>query len=152
MQGQNGYIYDRLSDYCDTGVSYVSLSFVTRSPEHDNATGYPATGFAAHCGGDYYYKNGHKSGLLQSCETLKEDIPKCQVKGVKVLLSIGGEWSTESDYRVSTEDNARYFSDFLWNAFGPFNATWDGPRPFDSETTHNAIDGFDFDIEGAFGE
>lgn len=152
VQGQNGYIYDRLSDYCDSGVSFASLSFINRAPEHDNATGYPGTGFAAHCGGDYYYKNGHKSGLLSNCATIKEDISYCQARGIKVLMSIGGEWSDDFDYRVSTEKNGRSFAEFLWKAFGPYDPSWDGPRPFDTNTTHNAVDGFDFDIEQPFGK
>lgn len=78
---------------------------------------------------------------------MKQDIPYCQKRGVKVLMSIGGVWSNDADYRVSTEQNGRDFSDFLWGAFGPYNTSWTGPRPFDFNGTHNAVDGFDFDIE-----
>lgn len=153
-QGQNGYIYDRLSDYCDSGVKYATLSFIQQAPEHD-VTNWPGMGFAAHCGGDYYYKNGTKSHMLSNCQTIKEDIPYCKSRGVKILLSIGGVYDpkVDADYKVTTEENGRYFADFLHGAFGPFDPTWDGPRPFDlNNSTHNSVDGYDFDVEEAFGK
>lgn len=85
---------------------------------------------------------------------MKQDINYCKSKGVKVLLSIGGEYNTgPSNYDVTTEENGEYFADFLYGAFGPYDPNWDGPRPFDfSATEHTSVDGFDFDIEHDFSE
>lgn len=85
---------------------------------------------------------------------MKEDIPYCQEKGVKVLLSIGGVYDPAvSNYEVTTEENGEYFAEFLYGTFGPYDAEWNDPRPFDfSETEHTAVDGFDFDIEWDFGK
>jgi hypothetical protein len=38
-------------------------------------------------------------------------------------------------------------ANFLWGAFGPKSAAWNGPRPIDYNGKNNVIDGFDFDIE-----
>ena len=84
---------------------------------------------------------------------MKEDIPYCQSKGIKILLSIGGVYNTgASNYKVSSTANGVSFADFLYNSFGPYNASWTGPRPIDSDdgTIHNKVDGFDFDIEQPF--
>uniref|UniRef100_A0A0D2XHK4 chitinase n=1 Tax=Fusarium oxysporum (strain Fo5176) TaxID=660025 RepID=A0A0D2XHK4_FUSOF len=84
------------------------------------------------------------------CHTIKEGIPYCQERGVKVLLSIGGVYNEAgSNYKVTTDDKGVDFADFLYKAFGPYDQSWDGPRPFDSDdgTTRPAVDGFDFDIE-----
>ena len=83
---------------------------------------------------------------------IAEDIPYCQSKGVKVLLSIGGEFNQDprwySDYTVSTRENGVDFAKFLSNAFGTAKADYDGPRPFGDVT----VDGFDFDIEKSLGK
>ncbi len=153
MQGQNGPT--RLADVCSAdGVNYVTLAFVNQSPEKDGKTGYPGTNFGAHCASATYSVNGQASNLLSGCTQIAADIPVCQAKGVKVLLSIGGVFvsSSASDYTVSTTANGQAFATFLWGAFGPYASTWKGPRPFDISTTkHNSVDGFDFDIETKFG-
>ncbi|KAI6782540.1 uncharacterized protein J7T54_003551 [Emericellopsis cladophorae] len=148
----NGYWgqwgFERLADYCDTGVEYVSLAFVNVAPEHGN--GYPGTNFAGHCGGGVYTApNGEPSDLLSECQILKEDIPKCKEKGVTILLSIGGVFNEDtSNYEVSSVENGVDFADFLYGAFGPYNPDWEGPRPFDlDEDNHTSVDGFDLDIE-----
>jgi hypothetical protein len=57
-----------------------------------------------------------------------------------------------SNYRVSTQANGEYFANFLYRAFGPYDGSWTGPRPFDiSPTNRTQVDGFDFDIEAKFG-
>ena len=150
-QGQNGH--DRLKDRCDESPDYVSLSFVNVSPENGNGTGYPGTNFAAHCGAQWYHKDGRKSRLLKNCDLITEDINYCQSKGIKVLLSIGGVFNDTdaehySDYTVSTRENGVDFAKFLSNAFGTAKADYDGPRPFGDLT----IDGFDFDIETPLGK
>ncbi|OAA60149.1 Glycoside hydrolase, subgroup, catalytic core [Cordyceps fumosorosea ARSEF 2679] len=150
--GQSGPATERLKDRCDEGADYISLSFVTSSPEN-NPTGYPGIGFAAHCWATGFPVNGVQSQLLDHCGTIIEDLQYCRDKGIKMLLSIGGVWDEKrSDYRVTTEKNGRDFADFLWGAFGPWDPSWKGPRPFDTYvngviTKHTAVDGFDFDLE-----
>lgn len=135
----------RLRDICDAGVQYATVSFVTTSPEHGD--GYPVTNFGANCAAEtFQLPNGGKSQLLSECHLIKEDIPYCQSKGVKVLLAIGGE---SGDYRVSTRAKGVEFGDFLYNAFGPYKDTWKGPRPFDNGDQHVSVDGFDLDLENS---
>lgn len=132
----------------------MTLSFVNEAPEH-SASNYPGTNFAGHCwASTYTAPNGASSKLLSECRTIKNDIPYCREKGVKVLLSIGGEYSEEySNYRVTTTENGEYFANFLYKAFGPYDPSWTGPRPFDLDAnTHTQVDGFDFDIEADFGK
>ncbi|ERS97472.1 hypothetical protein HMPREF1624_05640 [Sporothrix schenckii ATCC 58251] len=149
--GQSG---DRtLAQVCqEDALDYVTLSFINESPENDGATNYPGMEFAAHCPGTMYEVDGEASNLIKGCTDIQEGIPVCQALGTKVLLSIGGVFDTVlANYNVTTEANGRYFADFLWGAFGPYNATFGGPRPFDlGATVHNAVDGFDFDIEAIF--
>ncbi|KAH7200047.1 glycoside hydrolase superfamily [Fusarium oxysporum] len=152
--GLNGYWgqlgSDSLKSYCDSAPEYVTLSFVNQAPEHTES-GYPGTNFAGHCAaGVFSNKHGVASSLLSECHTIKEGIPYCQERGVKVLLSIGGVYNEAgSNYKVTTDDKGVDFADFLYKAFGPYDQSWDGPRPFDSDdgTTRPAVDGFDFDIE-----
>ncbi|KFA69576.1 hypothetical protein S40285_09108, partial [Stachybotrys chlorohalonatus IBT 40285] len=143
---------ENLRTYCDSGIQYVTLSFVNQAPEHDLATNYPGTNFAAHCWADTYNVDGNPSNLLSGCHEMKKDIPYCRSKGVKVLLSIGGDYNkTTSNYLVTSEENGEYFADFLYRAFGPYDGSWTGPRPFDiSPTNRTQVDGFDFDIEAKF--
>jgi len=122
---------------------------VNWSPEKGGPTGYPGTNFGAHCGSATYKVNGKSSHLLSDCSTIVQDIPKCQAMGTKVLLSIGGVWSSSgSDYTVSTTQKGEAFATFLWNAFGPYKTSWTGPRPFG----HSSVDGFDFDVEKKFAD
>lgn len=98
--------------------------------------------------------NNTASRLLSDCTKLSEDIVYCQKLGRKVLLSIGGIWGpdAEHNYDVTTSANGEYFADFLWNAFGPFEPSWTGPRPFDTvdNGAYTVLDGFDFDLEVQF--
>ncbi|KAK7426749.1 Chitinase 2 [Neonectria magnoliae] len=154
--GLNGYWgqygSDSLMSYCDSGVEYVTIAFVNQAPEH-NPSGWPGTNFAGHCPGDYYmYGPGDslKSNLWKNCYLIQEGIPYCQDRGVKVLLSIGGDWNIgDSNYEVSTPDKGVEFANFLYSAYGPKEDSWDGPRPFDGADGPTHINGFDFDIEVA---
>lgn len=151
-KGQYGL--EPLRNYCDTGIEYVTLGFVNVAPEND-ISGYPGTNFAGHCwAGVYSNKDDVPSRLLSECWDIKTDISYCQEQGVKVLLSIGGDYNPiSSDYEVTSENNGADFAEFLYKAFGPYDPFWDGPRPFDvSETEHSVVDGFDFDIEAALGK
>jgi chitinase len=152
-QGQNG-VGDTLGQYCESSsIDYVTLAFVNNSPEHGNGTGYPGTNFAAHCAASVYVVDGQDSKLLSGCNFIQEDIYKCKQLGKKILLSIGGEMNALSNYTVSTVDDGEYFAEFMYFAFGPYNSSYTGPRPFDvSPTNHTSVDGFDFDIEYKFGK
>lgn len=63
--------------------------------------------------------------------------------GKKLLLSLGGAIPT--DQSINNDESAVAFAHFLWNAFGPEDASYNGPRPFGDAV----LDGFDFDIESA---
>ncbi|ORY60573.1 glycoside hydrolase superfamily, partial [Pseudomassariella vexata] len=151
--GQAG-VGDTLGQYCEsTSIDYITLGFVNNSPEHGNGTHYPGTNFAAHCAADVYVKNGQNSKLLSGCSFIKDDIKKCQTLGKKVLLSIGGEMNWQSDYSVSSVAEGEYFAQFMFEAFGPFQSGYEGPRPFDiGEYDHTCVDGFDFDIKTKFAD
>lgn len=126
---------------------------MTSSPENE-PSGLPGTNFAGHCwAGTYNNTDGVESDLQSNCYWMKQDIPYCKSRGVKILLSIGGESSlTGYSYDVGSDKNGESFADFLYGAFGPYNPTWNGPRPFDIDNdTHTSVDGFDFDIENSYG-
>lgn len=145
-----------MGDYCrGGGFEYVTIAFVNESPENGN--GYPGTNFGGHCAASVYTNpaNNQPTELLSGCTFMAADIPVCQQLGIKVLLSVGGVYSPNwgSNYTVSTVAGGEYFATFLWQAFGPPNSSYTGPRPFDiSPTQPNTLDGFDFDIEVQFGK
>ena len=142
-QGQSGY--DNLGTFCDSGVSYVTLSSINVSPQNgpDNV---PGSNFAGHCiGTNYILPDGTVTDLKDPCSDIGPWIPYCQEQGVKVLLSIGGALG---DYEVTSVSNGQYFAEYLYKAFGPYDSSWDGARPFGNDS----VDGFDFDIEYNYGQ
>lgn len=149
--GQHGN-GDLITACQDPSVDYITLGFVNTSPENGGPTEYPGTNFGAHCWADKYSVDGHTSELLSTCPSLTPGIAVCQGLGKKVLLSIGGEYGVSSNYTVSTPENGVAFAEFVWGAFGPYTEAWAGkPRPFDDGDKHNAVDGFDFDLESSAG-
>jgi chitinase len=143
----------RLREYCDLDTfEYVTVGFVNNSPEFDTSgLKYPGTNFGANCAADVYENGGQKSKLLSNCNLISADIPYCQSKGKKVLLSIGGAPGEGTHYNVTTDANGEYFAQFLWEAFGPKNPSSSTPRPFDvTGQPPVVVDGFDFDIEEYF--
>jgi len=76
--------------------------------------------------------------LLNCASTIGEDIKKCQAKGVKIVLSLGG---AVGSYGFTSESQAVQFATTMWDMFFEGNATL---RPFGSA----ALDGIDLDIEG----
>lgn len=152
--GQAGM--DNLGTVCQNNDSfdYITLGFIDISPENGGESGYPGNNFAGHCWASYYSHNGVQSQLLSECPYLTPGIKTCQDLGKKVLLSIGGAYTSGSNYTVSSYEKGQEFGSFLWGAFGPYNQSWvdnGGPRPFDDGTTLNAVDGYDFDLESAEG-
>ncbi|CAG8978340.1 hypothetical protein HYALB_00005926 [Hymenoscyphus albidus] len=106
-------------------------------------------------GGSVYSGPGSDNAadqLYTQCPTVQEDIPYCQAKGKKIVLSLGG---AARDYQLTGKDAGIEFADFLLGAYGPLTDAWkasNGIRPLDrgySNTTSDTIDidGFDFDIE-----
>jgi chitinase len=117
------------------------------------ANGFPKQDFGNACwGGSVYYGPGNdhsKDTLYTQCPTVQEDIPYCQAKGKKIVLSLGGG---TSGYQLTGVAAGVDFANFLWKAYGPKQAGYTGVRPLDrgySNTTSDTIDiaGFDFDIE-----
>lgn len=139
----------------DDSFDYITLGFVNTSPENGGASGYPGDNFAGHCWASYYNsQTGAQSQLLSECPYLTPGIKTCQDLGKKVLISIGGVYSSTSNYTISTYEKGQEFGAFMWGAFGPYNQAWvdaGNPRPFDDGTTHNAVDGYDFDLESTEG-
>ena len=106
------------------------------------AGGYPGLNLGNACGaGVYTNEQGIPTQLLSGCTNVAEDIPICQRLGKKILLSIGG--ASPDTYRINDPTSAVNFADFVWNAFGPMQPSYHGPRPFKDAV----VDGFDFDIE-----
>ena len=161
--GQSGEASDRLRTFCDGSMEFVTVGFINKSPGLDpSSLNVPGSDFAIHCTDSKYQDtNGKDSNLLNKCGQIAADVRYCQNKGKKVLLSIGGQWNPpKADYTINSGPEGEYFADFIWGAFGPYNAqTWDKkPRPFDDNYVadageeHFVFDGFDFDIEHKFGE
>ncbi|KZF20453.1 glycoside hydrolase family 18 protein, partial [Xylona heveae TC161] len=132
----------RLSHFCDSSsIDIIPLSFMNVFPDQ-GAGGWPGMTFGNACGASTYTApDGTPTQLLSDCQTLVEDIPYCQARGKKVLLSFGGSWPP--GYYIKNDTTAVNFADFVWGAFGPKKDSWTGPRPFGDVS----LDGFDFDIE-----
>ncbi|XP_057497932.1 hevamine-A-like [Actinidia eriantha] len=121
--GQNGN-EGTLAETCATGnYDFVNIAFLSTFGNGQT----PMINLAGHC--DPY---------SNECVKLSPDIKSCQVKGIKVMLSIGG--GAGSYYLTSSED-ARQVATYLWNNFlgGKSSA-----RPLGDAV----LDGIDFDIEG----
>ncbi|KAI9668498.1 MAG: hypothetical protein M1829_005376 [Trizodia sp. TS-e1964] len=132
----------RLSYFCqDSLIDIIPIAFIDIFPDQGKG-GYPGSNFGDQCGSEYYTTpSGQVSQLLSHCPYFVTDIPLCQSKGKKILLSIGGGWP--QDYKLDNDQSGINFANFLWGAFGPADPKWTGPRPFGNAV----VDGFDFDIE-----
>ncbi|KAL8901359.1 MAG: hypothetical protein Q9207_005238 [Kuettlingeria erythrocarpa] len=132
----------RLAHFCeDSNIDIIPIAFLNIFPDQVNG-GYPGTNFGNQCGSETYTnKDGSWSPLLSNCPFIGPDIKTCQAMGKKILLSLGGAIPTNQS--IDNDASAKSFATFLWNAFGPVDDTYDGPRPFGDA----AVDGFDFDIE-----
>lgn len=118
----------------------IQIGFVNVFP--DQSGGYPGTNFGNQCGSETYNNiDGSPSLLLSNCPGLGSNITYCQSKGKKILLSLGGAYP--SNQHLDSDATAAKFATFLWEAFGPPNASTTTSRPFGDAV----VDGFDFDIE-----
>ena len=134
----------RLAHFCaDSSIDIIPIAFLNIFPDQVGG-GYPGTNFGNQCGdATYRNKDGSWSPLLSDCPLIGPDIKTCQALGKKILLSLGGAIPTNQS--IPNDEAAVSFANFLWNAYGPVNFDYKGPRPFGDAI----IDGFDFDIESS---
>ncbi|KAH6836211.1 chitinase A [Perilla frutescens var. hirtella] len=122
--GQNGN-EGTLADTCATGrFSYVNIAFLIKF----GGGQIPELNLAGHC-----------NPATNSCRVVSDGIRACQRRGIKVMLSIGGG---VGNYSLSSREDARGFSVYLWNNFlggGSGSAS----RPLGDAV----LDGIDLDIE-----
>lgn len=145
-------------------MDVIPIGFINVFPDQGN--GLIGENFGNKCWGSQpagnaasYYQgpgnNPSENQLPYQCPTVQDDIPYCQAKGKKILLSLGGEGDT---YALTGVDEGIALADFLWGAYGPLTPEWTaagGIRPLDRSSTNTStsseyqidIDGFDFDIE-----
>ncbi|CAO2172151.1 unnamed protein product [Urochloa humidicola] len=81
--------------------------------------------------------SGHCDPSTGNCKVLSKDIHACQRRGVKVLISIGGDVGS---YGLTSEGDARDVAAYLWNTYLGGNSS---SRPLGDAV----LDGIDFDIE-----
>ncbi|XP_027359005.1 basic endochitinase-like [Abrus precatorius] len=114
----------KLTETCNTGLFHiVNIAFLSTFGNGQQ----PQINLAGHCSPE---SNG--------CQRVGIGIKKCQRRGIKVMLSIGGDSNT---YSLSSPDDARHVADYIWNNFLGGNSH---SRPFGDAI----LDGVDFDIEG----
>ncbi|KAJ8747036.1 hypothetical protein K2173_003411 [Erythroxylum novogranatense] len=120
--GQNGN-EGSLADACSSGnYAIVNIAFLVTFGNGQT----PVLNLAGHC-------NPAGGG----CSSLSNDIKACQGRGIKVLLSLGGE---SGGYTLASADDARRVAQYLWdNYLGGQSAS----RPLGNAV----LDGIDFDIE-----
>ncbi|KAH7673745.1 chitinase protein [Dioscorea alata] len=122
--GQNGF-EGSLAEACWTGnYDIVVIGFLYQFGYFQS----PGLNLAGHC--------DPASG---GCVSISNDINACQSQGIKVFLSLGGEYTGRYTL-VSTQD-ARNLADYLWNNFLGGSSS---SRPLGDAV----LDGIDFDIEG----
>ena len=119
-------------------MDIINLGFLTTFPEAPGE--WPGSNFGNQCDGTYYTG----TGLLSGCHQIWEDIPYCQDMGKTVLLSLGGDSSHPKALDIET---AKWFADFLWYSFGPYNADALASGLYARPFQDVSVDGFDFDIE-----
>ncbi|CAK8533140.1 unnamed protein product [Lathyrus sativus] len=120
--GQNngdGYLIDT----CNSGLfQIVNIAFLSTF----GSSRPPQLNLAGHC-------------IPNKCQNLRNSIKNCQNKGIKIMLSIGGEY--KKTYSFSSPEDAMQLADYIWNNFLGGNSD---SRPFGDAI----LDGVDFDIEG----
>lgn len=135
QNGGNSVENDDLSAYCSSsaGVDVIVLAFLY---QFGNGAPIPAGTIGKSC-------SISKSGMSSQCENLATSIRKCQSKGVKVILSLGG---AVGQYSLSSQSDAESIGQYLWDAYGDTKAE-KIHRPFGK----TFVDGWDFDIEVSSG-
>ncbi|KAL1552789.1 chitinase [Salvia divinorum] len=120
--GQNGN-EGTLGDTCATGrFAYINIAFLNKFGGGQT----PELNLAGHC-----------NPATNSCRVVSDGIRACQSRGIKVMLSIGGGIG---NYSLSSTDDARAFSIYLWNNFL-------GGRSASRPLGDAVLDGVDLDVE-----
>ncbi|CAA2991763.1 hevamine-A [Olea europaea subsp. europaea] len=120
--GQNGN-EGTLAQTCATGrFSYVNIAFLYKFGNGQT----PQINLAGHCNPD---SNG--------CTAVSDGIRRCQSRGIKVMLSLGGGVGS---YSLASKEDAKNVATYLWNNFLGGSST---SRPLGDAV----LDGIDFDIE-----
>jgi chitinase len=144
----------------ESSVDIIPLAFINKFPAQAN--GWVEETFGNHaCFAGNFQNNPGWDGvnnpannfLALTCPELQQDIPICQkVYGKKIIISLGGAVSANSNYQLTGQSDGIKFAQFLWGAYGPYkgdNSPYmlaGGVRPLGLDID---IDGFDFDIENA---
>ncbi|XP_065868793.1 acidic endochitinase-like [Euphorbia lathyris] len=124
--GQNGN-EGTLAETCATGnYKFVNIAFLSTFGNRRS----PTLNLAGHCNPDF-----------GTCTVFSSQIKSCQTRGIKVLLSLGGDSST---YSLSSADEANQLATYLWNNFL-------GGRSSSRPLGDAVLDGIDFDIEHGSG-
>ncbi|XP_019458282.1 PREDICTED: G-type lectin S-receptor-like serine/threonine-protein kinase CES101 isoform X1 [Lupinus angustifolius] len=117
-----------LSETCATAkYSFINIAFLTTFGSNQT----PQLNLAGHCDPS---SNG--------CTLIGKDIMNCQKQGIKVMLSIGG--GSEGSYTLTSSEDAKNMSDYLWNNFLGGTNNYTSSRPFGDAI----LDGIDFVIYG----
>ncbi|KAI8835762.1 glycoside hydrolase superfamily [Chytriomyces cf. hyalinus JEL632] len=135
-----------LAYYCNTGYfDTINLAFLNEFGGGDNHFRFTFGGFSIPnyvTSGTYIYTGGqtetNSPAVVSSYLNLGKDIKTCQLNGVKVVVSLGGD--KVSDYKFSPGDGKRYaqlFYDMFLEGTHPV-------RPFGPGVV---LDGIELDIE-----
>ncbi|RHN50591.1 putative chitinase [Medicago truncatula] len=88
-----------LRDTCNTGLfNIVNIAFLSTFGSGRQ----PQLNLAGHCN-------------PPNCKNLRDSINICQSRGIKVMLSIGGE--DRNTYSFSSPEDANQLADYIWNNF-----------------------------------
>lgn len=120
-----------LDEYCDKDAGdLIVLSFLSEF----NADGLhpPGLNFANSCTSTF------DNSTLLHCSNIGKAVAKCQRRGKKVLLSLGG---AAGAYGFASDAQAEHYADRVWDTF---LGGYSDARPFDQAV----LDGIDLDIEG----
>lgn len=106
--------------------------------------------------GDDFYGNcilsGAENPFQKECRGLKEDIPYCQSKGVKIFVRLSTDEVASSESGVDAEMAPSRIARYYYNMFGPYAVGSKATRPLDpSPTEHVAVDGIDFAVNPDLG-
>lgn len=119
-----------LADYCNSisGIDIIVLAFLNNLLPGNTLSG--SLGPLCSIGA---------SGSIQGCNNIASDIKTCQAANVKIIISLGGWYSSIS---LQSASQAEDVGQSLWDMYGNEpNST--APRPFGEAF----VNGFDFDIE-----
>ncbi|KAJ3203916.1 hypothetical protein HDU82_006215, partial [Entophlyctis luteolus] len=142
----SSYYQKDLKYYCDTGYfNTINIAFLNLwggGSGHFQITlgGFSTANYVTD--GTYVYngdgKESNSASVVTSYQNIGMDITHCQSKGIKVLMSLGGD--KVSDYSFSTGDGKLYAN--LW--YNMFLEGSSSVRPFGAGVV---LDGIELDVE-----